>query len=84
VHMFRTRFGGMLAKALKLEVDAGVAAPPVREAAREMDTIFEDWCALAEQVTPAEALPIRSLVGVQLGSVLACALHLGDGRTTAG
>ena len=84
VHMFRTRFGGMLAKALQIEVDAGVAAPPVREAASEMGAIFEDWCALAEQVTPAEALPIRSLVGVQLGSVLACALHLSDGRTTAG
>jgi hypothetical protein len=84
VHMFRTRFGGMLAKALQVEVEAGVAAPQVREAAVEMTAIFDDWCALAEQVTPPEALPIRSLVGVQLGAVLACALHLSDGRTSTG
>ena len=82
--MFRTRFGGMLARALQVEVESGVAAPQVREAAAEMTAIFDGWCALAEQVTPPEALPIRSLVGVQLGAVLACALHLSDGRTSTG
>jgi hypothetical protein len=38
--------------------------------------VHEAWCAEAEAVTPQTALPIRSLVGTQLGSVLAAARWL--------
>jgi hypothetical protein len=76
VHMFRTRFGGILLRALDAEVRAGVAGPRVRAAHASLAEAFDAWCEEAEAVTPPEPLPIRSLVATQLGSVVAAALTL--------
>jgi Zinc carboxypeptidase len=78
VHVFRTRFAGILVRALGAEIDAGVAAPAVREAHARLSEAVEAWCAEAEAETPAEVLPIRSLVATQLGAVLGAALWLRD------
>lgn len=78
VHMFRTRFAGILLRALDAEIHAGVAAPPVRSAHARLSADFEAWCEQAEAATPPAALPIRSLVATQLGAVLASALWLRD------
>lgn len=78
VHQFRTRFGGILLRALDAEVEAGVAGPRVRAARSALSEAFEAWCEEAERRTPATPLPIRSLVATQLGSVLASALHVAD------
>jgi hypothetical protein len=80
VHMFRTRFGGILLRALDAEVRAGVAGPRVRAAHATLSGVFEAWCEEAESVTPAVPLPIRTLVATQLGAVLASALYL-DGQS---
>jgi hypothetical protein len=81
VHQFRTRFGGILLRALDAEVNAGVAGPRVRAARAALTESFEAWCEEAERMIPAAPLPIRSLVATQLGSVLASALYLNDQRS---
>jgi hypothetical protein len=78
VHMFRTRFGGILLRALDAEVHAGVAAPRVVAARAALSEVFDTWCEEAERITPPQPLPIRSLVATQLGAVLASALYASD------
>jgi hypothetical protein len=61
LHMGRLRLGGMLLRALP-------ADSPVRA---EAEQLFEEWCAEAAADDKAEVIPIRDLVAVQAGSVLA-------------
>ncbi|MGI5125782.1 M14 family zinc carboxypeptidase [Pseudonocardia sp. CA-107938] len=75
VHMFRLRYGGMLLRALDAEVAGGNVRPPVRTVRRELAALHSAWCAAAAG-TSAVTLPLRSLVAVQYGSVLAAAAHL--------
>jgi Zinc carboxypeptidase len=82
VHLYKTRGGGMLLRALEAEVRAGLAGPEVRGAHRELAETFERWCADADRETPEDHLPIRSLVGTQLGAILAAAFWL-DERAAA-
>ncbi len=77
-HSMCTRFAGILLRALDAEVHAGVAAQPVRAAHEQLAEVFDRWCDEAKSQTPAEPLPIRTLVATQLGSVLASALYLND------
>jgi hypothetical protein len=84
VHMFRTRFGGILLRALDAEVNAGVAGPRVRAAQAALADEFAAWCEEAERSTPPVPLPIRSLVAAQLGCVVASALYLADRRGSDG
>jgi hypothetical protein len=79
VHMFRLRYGGMLLRALDAEVAGGNVRPAIRAVRHELAALHAAWCAAAAG-TSAEALPIRSLVAVQYGSVLAAAAHLHAGR----
>jgi hypothetical protein len=76
VHMFSTRFPGILLRALQAQLDAGLAGPSVRRAHRVLAERFEQWCAEAEAETPAKMLPIRPLVATQLGAILAAARYL--------
>lgn len=76
VHMYRTRFPGILVRALAAQIDAGLASPAVRTAHRDLERRFEQWCEEAEADTPAVALPIKKLVGVQLGAILAALRYL--------
>jgi hypothetical protein len=76
VHMFRLRYGGMLLRALDAEVAVGSPHPAVPEARAALARRYAGWCAEAEAVTPAEPIPIRTLVATQYAAVLAAAAHL--------
>lgn len=70
VRTFRLRFGGILRRALAVEVEAGVASEAVRSASIELEGIFREWLA-AETDTDLVPAPVSALVGVQLAAVLA-------------
>jgi hypothetical protein len=61
VHMFRPRFGGMLLRAVPEE-------SPVHA---DVEAAFTEWAAEAAADNKAEPIPIRDLVAVQGGSILA-------------
>ena len=61
LHMGRLRLGGMLLRALP---DDSPARP-------EAERLFEEWCAEAAADDKAQVIPIRDLVYVQAGAVLA-------------
>jgi hypothetical protein len=84
VHMYRTRFPGILLRALAAQIDAGLASPSVRSAHRELARHFERWCEEAEADTPAVTLPIKKLVGVQLGGIVAAIRYLQSRSAVAG
>jgi len=73
VHGFRLRYGGMLIRALRAEVDAGLGTPRTRAGLRRLEAQYDAWCEQAMAVTPADTVPIRSLVGVQYGAIVAAA-----------
>ncbi|GAA1579149.1 M14 family zinc carboxypeptidase [Kribbella sancticallisti] len=73
VHSFRLRYGGMLLRALDGELAVGNGTPTIRSERERLADSYERWCALAEQATPAEPLPIRSLVATQYAAMLATA-----------
>lgn len=76
VHMFRTRFPGMLVRALEAQIDAGLASPSVRTAHSSLKDRFDSWCEEAEADTAATMLPLRKLVATQLGAIVAAARYL--------
>ena len=86
VHMYRTRFPGMLVRALAAQVDAGLAPPLVRAAHRMLSERFEAWCAQADADTPPTMLPPRKLVGTQFGAIIAAVRYLESeiGRSSDG
>jgi hypothetical protein len=75
VHGFRMRYGGMTLRLLEAEIGAGHGTPRIREQYRRLTAIYDAWAAEALAVTPPETLPIRSLVGVQYGAILAGAAY---------
>jgi hypothetical protein len=75
VHSFRLRYGGMLLRALDAELAVGNGTPTIREQRQRLTDTYAQWCELAEQATPAQPLPIRSLVATQYAAMLATARH---------
>jgi len=73
VHGYRMRYGGMTLRLLEAEIAAGNGRPHIREQYRRMSAVYEQWAEQALRVTPARTLPIRDLVGVQYGTLLAAA-----------
>lgn len=69
----RLRYGGILLRALEGELAVGNVAPSIRAAAGELAELHARWCAEGE--TPARAIPIRDLVAIQYGAILAGAAH---------
>ncbi|MBV9292837.1 MAG: hypothetical protein JO222_10350 [Frankiales bacterium] len=63
VHMFRLRFGGMLLRAI----------PPDSPVHASAETRFTEWAAEAAADNKAEPIPIRDLVAIQGGAILASA-----------
>jgi hypothetical protein len=61
LHMSRLRLGGMMLRAI----------PPESPALAEAERVFASWCAEAAADDKASVIPIRDLVAVQAGSVLA-------------
>jgi hypothetical protein len=76
VHMFRLRYGGMLVRALDAELTIGNLRPALRAARAELAERYTGWCAEAADASPAQPIPIRSLVATQYAAVLATADHL--------
>ncbi|MEU0486708.1 hypothetical protein ABZ260_47035, partial [Streptosporangium sp. NPDC006013] len=74
-HSVRLRFGGMLLRALEGELAVGNGTPTIRARARTLSDTYAKWCAEAEAGTPDETIPIRHLVAIQYGGILAGAAH---------
>ncbi|MFD5831083.1 M14 family zinc carboxypeptidase [Lentzea sp. NPDC060358] len=64
-HSLRLRLGGMLLRAM----------PPAAPGRAEADELLTRWCAEADRHSPADPVPIRDLVAVQGGAVLAAVAH---------
>lgn len=71
VRLHRLRWGGMLVRALRAEVDAGMAAPVVRRVAVEAQELFDGWLQEALRGGGSTPLPLSAVVGVQFGAILA-------------
>ncbi|WP_223624296.1 M14 family zinc carboxypeptidase [Microbacterium sp. EST19A] len=76
VRLHRLRWGGMLVRALRAEVDAGTAAPELRRVAVEAQTLFDGWLHEALQRGESTPLPLSAVVGVQYGAILAAHAQL--------
>ncbi|MEV0614436.1 M14 family zinc carboxypeptidase [Nonomuraea sp. NPDC050404] len=74
VHSMRLRFGGMLLRALEGELAVGNGTPVIRGRARELAQTYDEWCAQAEAIED-QTIPIRHLVAIQYGAILAGAGH---------
>ncbi|MEV4377619.1 M14 family zinc carboxypeptidase [Streptosporangium sp. NPDC049644] len=74
-HSVRLRFGGMLLRALEGELAVGNGTPTIRARTRALSDTYAKWCAEAEAGTPDETIPIRHLVAIQYGGILAGAAH---------
>lgn len=83
VELHRLRWGGMLVRALRAEVDAGTAAPEVRRAADAAQALFDGWLAEALETGTPAALPLSDVVGVQYGAILAAHAYVAKERTCA-
>ncbi|HTW97341.1 MAG TPA: hypothetical protein VMD59_01110, partial [Acidimicrobiales bacterium] len=83
VHCFRLRYGGMALRALDAEIGAGNGTPRVRAAKRRLEVLYERFSNEARAVSPASVVPLRSLVGVQYGAILAGASYAA-GRAAGG
>jgi hypothetical protein len=78
VHCFKLRYGGMLLRALRAEVDAGIASPELRRLAERLGDTYDAWLIEPHISEDAVVIPIEKLVGVQFGAVLATAASLRD------
>ncbi|WP_242090833.1 M14 family zinc carboxypeptidase [Curtobacterium sp. DN_7.5] len=77
VRCFRLRYGGMLLRALEVETTAGTAPAPLRRLRDQLAERYAEW--QADDLPDAAPIPIRTLVGVQFGAILACASHVAGG-----
>ena len=82
VRMFRLRFGGMLVRALAVEVDAGIAPVDLRRLRGELAAHYAGWEDEARTAV-AVPVPLHRLAGLQVGSILhsAAVLALGESPT---
>lgn len=76
VRCFRLRYGGMLLRAFEAETTAGTASAPLRRLRDRLAERSAHW--QADAATEADPIPVRKLVGVQYGAILACASHVAD------
>lgn len=76
VHCFRLRYGGMLLRALDAEISIGNGTPTIRRERTSFGATYQEWCAEAERVTPADTIPIADVVAVQYGALLLAARYL--------
>jgi hypothetical protein len=85
IRFYRLLTLGMLVRMLEGEVAVGNGTPSIRKQLKEAATTFDQWADDLEHDLNMRVVPIRKLVAVQLGAVLAAAGHLaGDpGSQTA-
>ncbi|GAB3275106.1 M14 family zinc carboxypeptidase [Parasphingorhabdus pacifica] len=77
-HSTRVRFAGMLLSALGSEIARGNDAEVLRVEHARLTRVFDRWAAEADADVPPRPIPIRKLVGVQCGAMLATAADLLD------
>lgn len=83
VRLHRLRWGGMLTRALRAEVDAGTAAPEVRRVAATAEDLFDGWLQEALTARGAAPLPLSAVIGAQYGAILAAHAELSRERSCA-
>lgn len=71
---------GMLVRMLEGEVGIGNATPRIRQHLSEARQTFDAWSDQLERALRYRVIPIRKLVAVQLGAVLATADYLAQSR----
>jgi hypothetical protein len=76
IRFYRLLTLGMLLRLLEGEVAIGNGTPAIRQHLGEARATFDRWATELEADTEARPVPIRKLVAVQLGAVLATADHL--------
>lgn len=79
VRFYRLLTLGMLVRMLEGEVAVGNGTPGIRAHLTEAKATFEQWASELEADLNVRVVPIRKLVAVQLGAVLAAARHLAGG-----
>jgi hypothetical protein len=79
VRFYRLLTLGMLVRMLEGEVAIGNGTPTIRRHLTEALATFEQWAGELEADLNMRVVPIRKLVAVQLGAVLAAAAHLAEG-----
>jgi hypothetical protein len=67
---------GMLLRMLEGEIATGNGTPKIRKAHQEALASFEERAAALDSNLDVRSVPIRKLVAVQLGAVIAAAAHL--------
>lgn len=76
VHMLRLRASGMMRRQLAVEHAAGNQPPASRVVKRQLDELFDTWCAAAESELSQDPFPVRQLVSVQSEAALAVVRRL--------
>jgi hypothetical protein len=66
----------MLVRMLEGEVAVGNGTPSIRQDLTKARNAFDEWSAALEAELQMRVVPIRKLVAVQLGAILATAEHL--------
>jgi hypothetical protein len=74
---------GMLLRMLEGEIAIGNGTPAIRKQLVESTRVFEEWADRLENSLEMRVVPIRKLVSVQLGAVLAAADYLVGQRKDA-
>jgi hypothetical protein len=74
---------GMLLRMLEGEIAIGNGTPTIRRQLIESTKVFEEWADRLESSLDMRVVPIRKLVAVQLGAVLAAAAYLAGQREIA-
>lgn len=83
VRFYRLLTLGMLVRMLEGEVAIGNGTPTIRKHLKEASATFDQWARELEADLNMRVVPIRKLVAVQLGAVLATASHLAEGSREA-
>ena len=76
VHMLRLRAAGMMRRQLAVEHAAGNQPPELRVVKRQLDELFDTWCAAAEGELSQDPFPVRQLVSLQAEAALAVVRRL--------
>lgn len=75
-HSFRSRYGGILLRALDGELAVGNTRPAVRVARERIAARHAEWLADEAALGEYRAVPIRQLVATQYAAVVAAAEHV--------
>jgi hypothetical protein len=71
---------GMLLRMLEGEIGIGNGTPLIRQHLTEATATFDEWAEKLDASLNMRVVPIRKLVGVQLGAILAAGRHLAEQR----